>query len=179
MRDKLIANAENGRGLWIGMPADRSPQHEIHRLEIEELNQGFVSLNDGTHVTLAHMGKHCDKRIVEGVISACEVLQQEIFECAVSIEGVARFTNHIVMLLAPDQIDNAFDKTWSALGARACRPDSSFAGVRHVTVCHVRKGTETVKLPRINKYALTFRELTITCGDAVLSLPLAKIEWVF
>lgn len=177
--NQLCQFATAGRGLWIGLPADRSPKHELTKLQLDEANPGVLTLSDDAHVTIAHLGKKNDKREVDAAITACYVVSEILTTSAVDVECVARFPNHLVGILAPRLIDYVIDKVWKCLIDAHVHPDDSFAGVRHVTMAHVRRGTEMIHVPRLDRHTLIFSEIMVVCGKATMRFPLKTATTVF
>jgi len=165
--DRLTINARNGRGFWIGLCADRNAKHELTKLEIEKINDNLQLVNDETHITLAHMGRQNDQRVVESALIAAEMTASS-FDCSsVSVEGVARFMNHLVMIVAPKMIDAVGKHLDAGLSDRHVFPDRTFAGVRHVTIGSLKRGVidTSFKICRTDRYDLVFTKMIVVCGD--------------
>lgn len=168
--DRLVAAAESGCGLWIGLHAEANPIHDELRRAVDVANPGVLTPAEGAHVTLAHLGRRNGRHAVEAAIAAASLW---ILPKEVSVECLARFANHVVAIVVPHALDHTADMVASILDARSVRIDRSFAGIRHVTVAAIRRGVELVALPRAPKYALRFTSIAVTCGEAEVrfSLP--------
>ena len=178
--EQLTLNVGKARGLWIGMSADRSPQHELIKLEVLSANDGVSSPDD--HVTIAHLGKTCGRREVESAVAACDVVSALFAPVQTSVECLGRFWSAIVAIVAPRKIDEVADTLDGALRDRHVYRDESFAGIRHVTVMKPRYDplVTTSVVPKIKSYTLTFRSLMVVCGDARFETPFSKrTELVF
>lgn len=167
--DRLVASASAGRGLWIGLDTDRSPRHELLRLELESAAR--LQLIGDTHVTVAHLGKSNGRREVEAAVTACHVLSRMLHVTSVSVEGLGRLRDHVVALLAPRWLDDVAAHVDRCLADHHVYADRSFAGVRHTSIGVVKSGAAP-GLPRVDAYALRMLELTVNCGGVDLGFPL-------
>jgi 2'-5' RNA ligase len=166
--DNLVHSAGQSRGFWIGLRYARSPAHELIKLEVEQLNSHLVPTTD-SHLTLAHLGKSCDRRIVEAAVATVIVVSESFEVKAVSAEGLARFWAHAVVLMSPRWLDEVADAVDRCLRDRHVFRDDTYAGVRHVSIGQIKRGGDTViRMPRITeKYSLLFDTLIVVCGDHV------------
>lgn len=159
--DRLVANACAGRGLWIGLSIERSPRHELLRLELETSN---LKLTDDTHVTVAHLGKRNGSREVTAALVACKILSRMLHVTSVSVEGLGRLRDHLVAIVAPRWIDDVVAHVDRCLADHNVYPDRSFAGIRHVSIGIVPRGA-VMSVPRVDQYSLRMIELMVVCGD--------------
>lgn len=171
--ESMIAAAGAGRGLWIGLFHERSPRHELLCIEIEEINGDAVTLmRERPHVTLAHLGKHAGRREVEAAVTACHILSEINRATNVGVECVARFTSHVVAVLAHRWLDSVADQVVKCLADHHVFPDVTFAGVRHVTLAQVKRGERLSRIPATPRYDLRFSTMAAVCGGHQMSFAL-------
>jgi 2'-5' RNA ligase len=172
--ERLVANAGAGRGLWVGLDIERSPRHELLRLELESTPNptGRLRLTEDTHVTIAHLGRECGRREVEAAVTACHVLSRMLHVTSVSVEGLGRLRDHLVAVIAPRWIDDVVAHVERCLADSHVHADRSFVGIRHVSIGTVAGQNVTMMMPRISGYTLRMHELMTVCGDDRISFPL-------
>jgi len=165
--EKLVVNAARGCGLWIGLFADRSPQHELLKHELELLVRPVsCEMVAGAHVTLAHLGKSNGRREVEAAVTACHVLSEIVRTTVVSVEALARFWSCIVGIVYPRWIDDVTDKVTKCLGDHHVFPDTKYAGIRHVTMLQIKdRAAMSTQVPVMKRYDLRFSSMSVVCGD--------------
>lgn len=132
---------------------------------------GWAEETTDSHITISHLGKSNTERTVDAVISAVQSTCDSISgDRIVTVEGVLRLRNHLCIAVAPERVVYVREYLLASFRDRGVRADTRFAGIPHMTVGKLRNAYTPLS-PAIPSFPLSFRGLTIACGDARVACP--------
>lgn len=172
-RSRIISSAAS-RGLWIGLRVAHSATHDLLKLQVEDLNPDVVTRSADDHVTLAHLGKSNDTRVVDACLASIQTIVPMQCITQVGVEALAHFWTNVVAIVVPDWIDAVATQMDDCLRDRHVFPDRKYAGIRHVTIGQIKRGVKEIRTTCIERYKLELDALTLNCGDDSLIFKLPQ-----
>lgn len=171
--EELLATVKLGRGLWIGV----FPEPSDDLLKMNELlmavnaTHGFSEIHPPSrlHVTLAHLGKSVSQRDAELAIVAVQMTANSRYDLFANMTGVLRLRKHLTIAMEHQHLMKLRLDLEQRLVDRGVAFDSRFPMIPHISVARLQEASQLVACPAVIERSLTFRGITMVCGDARLT----------
>lgn len=162
---RLVAEALNSRGLWIGLhPREPLPQ----------------DLPPDSHITIVHIGKDhptltAAELAVASALQAAATIAGEFISIEAGVGGVARFRtasktegDPLVLLIQHPVIREMRDRALHVLTSLGVGPRKSWDFTPHLTLRRLPLPHADVNIPPVERRTISFDRVSVVCGDARL-----------